>query len=235
VSDADFDAVLFDLDGTLCRSDQDGETLYRGAFVAADVEPFGRPTELWAALDGPPTPNDELAYLSRGFATLVDRYGRSVDPERLARGFLDTVDDAAVSFMPGAEAALSLARATGDVGLVTNGPEHRQATKLDALGVADAFGVVVFAGDLPNRKPHREPFDRAVETLDADPSATLHVGDSLKFDVAGASGAGLRTAWYVGWSGDDGADGDGLDPVEHRPDYVLRHLDEIGGVLGAGP
>ena len=46
--------MLFDLDGTLCEGTQSPETIYRGAFEAAGVEPFGDPNELWAALDDPP-------------------------------------------------------------------------------------------------------------------------------------------------------------------------------------
>ncbi|MFC4357835.1 HAD family hydrolase [Halobium salinum] len=229
---SDFDAVLFDLDGTLCRGDQSGETLYRGAFEAAGVEPFGRPDELWASLDGPPTPNDEATYLARGFAAVADHHGHTVDADALADGFLATVDNTAVSVLPGAPAALSSARENGPVGLVTNGPEHRQATKLTALDLGDAFDAVVFAGDLPRRKPHREPFDRALDALGVDPVAALHVGDSFEYDVAGARAAGLRAAWYVG--GTDG-DGDGRpDPDDDRPDYVLRHLNDLGDALGVG-
>jgi len=48
---------------------------------------------------------------------------------------------------------------------------------------------------MPNRKPHRDPFDRAVADLGVEPSGSLYVGDSREYDVAGAKGAGLRAAW----------------------------------------
>jgi putative hydrolase of the HAD superfamily len=218
-------AVLFDLDGTLCEGAQSPETVYRGAFEAAGVEPFGEPDELWAALEGPPAVNDEAGYLAAGFTRVAAQHGRiPVDAEALASGFLETVDYAAVTPRAGAAAAVEAARRRAAVGLVTNGPESRQAGKLDALPFGDAFGTVVFAGDLRRRKPHPEPFERAVTDLGVDAEDTLFVGDSLEYDVAGAQNARLAAAWYSG-DGDD-------DPEPYRPDHVLGSLAELGEVLG---
>lgn len=220
-----FEAVLFDLDGTLCRRTQDAETVYFGAFERAGVVPFGRPDDLWAALDGPPDPDDPETYFRRGFARVATAHDRDVDAATLARGFLDVIDHAAVAFQPGARDALDRARAHGPVGLLTNGPERRQAVKLDALGVAEAFDAVVFAGDMPRRKPHRDPFDRAVSTLDVPAESTLYVGDSLEYDVAGARNAGLLSAWCPRSSEED--------PGDHRPDYVLDSLHDLVALFDA--
>ncbi|WP_224333589.1 HAD family hydrolase [Haloprofundus halobius] len=223
-----FDAVLFDLDGTLCRQDQDGDTIYYGAFERAGVDPFGEPEDLWAALDGPPDPDDQLGYLARGYTIVAAQYGRqSVDADAVARGFLDVVDYSKVSLHPGGGAALMRAREGGPVGLVTNGPEERQSAKLSALDIADAFDVVVYAGDMTRRKPHRDPFNAAVEALDIDAEAALYVGNSLRYDVAGAQGAGLQAAWYVGGL-EAGAD---PDPTPYRPEYVLDSFSAFVGLL----
>jgi hypothetical protein len=142
-------------DGTLCEGAQSPETVYRGASEAAGVEPFGEPDELWAALEGPPAVDNEVGYLAAGFTRVAAQHGRTpVDAEALASGFLETVDYAAVTPRAGAAAAVEAARRRAAVGLVTNGPESRQAGKLDALPFGDAFGTVVFAGDLRRRKPH---------------------------------------------------------------------------------
>jgi putative hydrolase of the HAD superfamily len=221
-----FTAVLFDLDHTLCRHEQDAETVYFGAFDVAGIEPFGEPDALWAALSDSPPPalDDRLAYLADGFASVADANGRAVDALALARGFDEVVDHSAVAFREGAEVALEAARAHAPVGLLTNGPAHRQSAKLEALGLEDAFDAVVFAGDMPRRKPHRDPFDRALDELGVEASGALYVGDSLEYDVAGAKGAGLRVAWCP-------ADGDD-DPGEHAPEYVLGSLAELVDVFG---
>ena len=221
-----YDAVLFDLDDTICRSLQRGDELYAAAFEHAGVPPFGEASDLWSVLDGDPDPDPEAAEasLADGFATLAAEYGREDAPARaLARGLLTAVDHSRVAFREGAEAALELARRNGETALVTNGPERRQAVKLSALGIEDAFDVVVYAGDLPNRKPHRDPFDRALEPLDAGHERTLHVGDSLEYDVAGARNAGVDAAWCP-------IDG-GYDAGDYRPTHVLGSPHDLRGVF----
>jgi putative hydrolase of the HAD superfamily len=216
-------AVVFDLDETLCTTHQDEASLFRAAFEAADVAPFGSVDELWAALDGPPGPDDEQSYLASGFRRLAAQYGhRRVPADDLAGGLLAAVDRSAVSFLPGAESALAIAREHGPVGIMTNGPRHRQEPKVEALALADRVDATVYAGDLPRRKPHPEPFAAVCDAIETPARSTVYVGDSLSYDVAGAHGAGLLAAWYPG--GDDG-------PGEYRPDYVLDGLDDLGDVL----
>ncbi|MDS0298748.1 HAD family hydrolase [Halogeometricum sp. S1BR25-6] len=218
-----FDAVLFDLDGTLCESDQDVDHLYFGAFERAGVEPFGVPSDLWAVLDGPPTTPDEFGYYRAGFRAVAAEHDREgADVSAVAREFVDGIDYGAVSLLDGAEAALEDAGVGHRVGLLTNGPEYRQSVKLEALGLEDAFEVIVYAGDMERRKPHADPFDRAVESLGVDASDALYVGNSLKYDVAGAREAGMPVAWYP--------DGD-VDPGSYDPDYVVESLPELAAVL----
>ena len=66
--------------------------------------------------------------------------------------------------------------------------EARLAPHLDAIVISDAFGL---------RKPRREIFDHVLWRLGVEPEDALHVGDSLRADVAGASAAGIRTAWIT--------------------------------------
>ena len=222
-----FDAVLFDLDGTLIENDQSGEDIYAGAFAAADIDRFGEPSDLWSTLDGPPDPDDPVSQLKAGFDGVATQYGREVDAQALARGFIETVDHTAVSFRPGASTALDVAREHAFVGLVTNGPERRQAIKLDALDIEDAFDVVVFAGDMPRRKPYPDPFDRALARLDADATSSLHVGNSLEFDVVGAQRAGLDAAWCP--ASEIGE----FDVEQYSPEYVLSTLYELDDIIDA--
>jgi len=218
----DFDAVLFDLDGTLCERTQDTDRLYRAAFERAGVEPFGEPEALWASLRGPPDHDDQVGYLGAGFARLAARHGRSdADPLALASALTDLVDDRQVALLPGALGALDGAAANGLVGLVTNGPERRQRPKLDALGITDRFDATVYAFDLPRRKPHADPFDRALAALDVPPERALYVGNSLAYDVAGAHNAGVAAAWL--------RTGDALEGYD--PEYVLESIADVESLL----
>lgn len=217
-----FDAVLFDLDGTLCRRTQETERIYRVAFERVGVEPFGEPESLWAALQGPPDHDDQVGYLGAGFARLAAQHGRTeVDTLALAEALTDLTDDSQVALRAGAERALDSAATAGAVGLVTNGPERRQRTKLDALGITDRFETRVYAFDLPRRKPHAAPFDRALDALETNPDRALFVGNSLAYDVAGAHNAGLPVAWLSNGAG----------PAPYSPDYVLDSIGELDVLL----
>jgi len=217
-----FDAVVFDLDGTLCRRTQDTDAVFAAAFDRAGTAPFGEPDELWGALDGPPDPDDRVGYLAAGFARLAAQYGRNVDPLALAEAFVASVDNTQVALTAGADDALDAAAAAGATALLTNGPADRQTTKVDALGLTERVDAVVYAGDHPRRKPHAAPFERTLATLGVPASRALYVGDSLAYDVAGAHTAGLAAAWLP----DDGAD-----PAPYDPEFVLDSLADLPEVL----
>jgi putative hydrolase of the HAD superfamily len=218
----DLDAVVFDLDNTLCRRTGDVGAAYRRAFDRVGAEPFGAPEELWAALDGPPDPDDRVGHLGAGIARVAAQHGRSeVDPVALAAALLEEIDNSKIELRAGAERALEAARRVGPVGILTNGPEHRQRVKIDALGLEPAVESIVYAGDLPRRKPHVDPFESILRALDVSADRTLYVGDSLAYDVAGAHNAGLRAAWLR----DDG------DVGEYNPEYVLDSPADLESVL----
>lgn len=87
---------------------------------------------------------------------------------------------------------------------------------LDAVLVSETVGF---------RKPRREIFDATLAALDVAPEETLHVGDSLRADVAGASALGLRTAWITRRVADPAK---ALAAHEGRPpDLVVADLAEL--------
>jgi putative hydrolase of the HAD superfamily len=220
-----FSAVLFDLDGTLCEPVQSADSVYTGAFEAAGIGRFGEPDELWAALESPPDHEDPVGYFAAGFATVAAQHDRApVDATALAQGFLETVDYARVRPREGAETAVRTAKRRGRVGLVTNGPESRQAAKLEALPFGDAFETVVYAGDLSRRKPNRDPFERGVASLSVPAEETIYLGDSLEYDVVGAQNAGITAAWCP-------SEGTDADPSPYSPEYILDTPAELRRIL----
>jgi FMN phosphatase YigB (HAD superfamily) len=91
-----------------------------------------------------------------------------------------------------------------------------------ALVVSDAFGL---------RKPRAEIFAEVVSRLGVAPAEALHVGDSLRADVAGAANAGLRTAWITRRVSDAEA---ALAAHEGpRPDHVIGDLAELPELVAA--
>lgn len=219
VSTVTFDAVLFDLDGTLIRRTQDTAALYERAFERVGVDPFAAPEALWSVLDGPPDPGDQVGYLGAGFARLAAQHGRHVDTVALAEAFVAEVDNSQVTFRDDAPAALDAACETAATAVLTNGPELRQADKIGAVGLADRVDSVVYAGDMPRRKPHAAPFEKTVSSLGVPADRALYVGDSLGYDVAGAHNAGLAAAYL------------GDEPTPYSPEYVLESLADLPPIL----
>lgn len=114
-------------------------------------------------------------------------------------------DAHALEPFPGVRTGLTRLAAHVPLGLVSDGDPMIQRSKLRALGLVDAFHVIVWSDDhgRRHRKPDPLPFRRAVDLLGVDAAATVYVGDRPEKDVAGATAAGLvairvRTGEWVG-------------------------------------
>lgn len=223
---AAYDAICFDLDSTLCEPTQDPAAVLERAFEDVDRDPFCTPADLRAAVPAVPTVQTAEEFYAELFKEVAERTDAdsALAPE-LAQRYLEVQDPTAVRFRPGAEDVLEYARERGQVGLITNGGRKTQIQKLRALGIEDAFDVRVYtdpnAGVYP--KPDAAPFERALGALGASPERAIHVGDSLRADVAGANAMGLDSAWI-----DPGHD----DVVgEHEPTYELDTLERLESIV----
>ena len=135
--------------------------------------------------------------------------------EHLMRGAL-----AEVSPIPGAiEAVIAIHAAGVPVGVVSSAVYHPFLEwTLDSFGVQDAIQVVITSASAGYYKSRPELYWHAAERLGVAPDRIVHVGDSLRFDVAGAGKAGMGTVWL---QGNGAVPGDG----SARPDLTLRSLE----------
>ncbi|WP_255195176.1 HAD family hydrolase [Halorarius litoreus] len=212
------DAVLFDVDDTLCRYRRSAAELLSLAFDDVGVEPFfsveayhRRYSEFMPETDG-------VADLRREcFAAIAEESGFERDVGyAVADAFAAERDHRDVEPLPGALEAVESLGEDHAVGVVTNGDPGMQSQKLEGLGLADAFEVVVHAGYDTAAKPDPEPFERALSVLDVSPERAVHVGNSLSSDVAGAHNAGVGSVWLD--------QGTAPDPVPH---YTLGSMREL--------
>ena len=215
---APVDTVLFDIDDTLCEYRRPGHELLALAFDAHDVEPFFAIEDYYARYSEFSEMTGTVRDLRAAcFAAIVDEHRR--DPElgrAVAESYAEERNHQNVRFLPGARETIEAFADEYRLGAVTNGAPEMQAQKIDALGLDNRFETVVYAGYDTPAKPDPEPFRRALATLDSSPNSTVHVGNSLGSDVAGARVAGIRTAWL-----DDGSD---PDPV---PEYTLDSMADL--------
>jgi HAD superfamily hydrolase (TIGR01509 family) len=121
--------------------------------------------------------------------------------------------------IPGAVATVREIHQAGvPIGIVSSAVYHPFLEwTLDSFGILDAFDVVITSASAGFYKSRSELYVHAAELLGATPERMVHVGDSFRFDVAGASRAGMGTVWLRGDQAEP--DGDSL-----RPDLVLTTL-----------
>ena len=81
------------------------------------------------------------------------------------------------------------------LGIISNGDSIQQRQKLEVLGIAGYFSIVVISGDIGIAKPDRGIFHAACNAGSTDPSDCIHVGDDLHGDVEGSISAGLKGVW----------------------------------------
>ena len=201
-----YQAVLFDLDGTLL------DTVPDLAFCSnAMLRELGLPELDEASI---------ASFVGRGIAVLVERClkagGRPVPTPGEA-------DAARVIFerwygqesgrrskpFPGVEPALRMLYDVGlPMGVVTNKAARFTLDLVRTMGWEPYFGVVVSGDTLPVRKPDPAPVLHACDRLGAMPRDTLMIGDS-RHDVEAAVRAGC-TAWCVPYGYNEGEPVDGL-------------------------
>ena len=219
------DAVVFDLDGTICDYRRHGDDVLAEAFERVAVEPAFGIEDYYAVYEEYAGVAETVAAQREVcFGDLAERAGLPAEDGRtVARAYAELRDHGDVEFLEGADGALAALRDDYRIGLVTNGAPGMQSEKLAALGLADAFDVLVHGGHDAPPKPDPEPFRLALDALGVPAERAVHVGNSIEADVAGAKAAGLRAAWLR-----DGevppADGREND---HEPDYVLDSLADL--------
>ena len=217
------DAVLFDIDNTLCSYRRTSGDILPLAFDSVGVDPFFAAEEYVDRYSEFADDSDGIRDLrERCFATFARERGHDPDTGRaVARAFAAERDHTNVEYCPGARETLSTLDGEVALAAVTNGAPEMQSAKLKGLGLGDFFETVVYAGyDTPS-KPAAEPFHLAVDALNVTPERTLHIGDSLSSDIAGGHRAGVQTAWVHGRDVEPAVD---PDPT---PDYAFSTVGDL--------
>ncbi|ELZ23166.1 HAD-superfamily hydrolase, subfamily IA, variant 1 [Halosimplex carlsbadense 2-9-1] len=215
------EAVLFDLDDTICTYERSADDILALAFDRVGVDPFFDGAEYVGRLAEFSDAGDDIRDTRRAaFGTFAAEagHGEAVG-EEIADIYTDERDQSNVRFLDGAERALDALTDAYRVGMVTNGDPWMQSQKLAGLGIEDRFEVVVHGGHDAPYKPDPEPFHLALDELGVAPDRTVHVGNSHAADVTGAHAAGLRSVWL--------ADGDRSAALDPEPHHVVESLHDL--------
>jgi phosphoglycolate phosphatase len=191
-----FDAILFDLDGTLVDTAPD-----MVAILLAMMENEGRE----------PIPY-ELArsHVSNGSAGLIRVGFPDVsDPlhERLRLEYLDRYEQSVCvdsTIFAGLEPILDQFDDNRlPWGVVTNKPARMTEPLLAALGLSKRVACQISGDTIPERKPHPAPLLLACDQTGIAPSRTVYVGDALRDIEAGRAAGMLTIAAAYGYITDD--------------------------------
>lgn len=175
--------------------------------------------------------------LDVSFAEQIGIFVENISPGLTARLPADALAeitrvyaDSFLDYPPPAHAdAAAALRGVRDMGLrigmisntgMTPGATFR--TYLANNGLLDYFDILTFSDEVKRSKPAPEIFLMTLRSLNAAPGGTVHVGDSVRNDVAGARQCGLKTVWITGFSERE----DPADPAT-QPDETVAGLGEV--------
>ncbi|WOF74219.1 HAD family phosphatase [Parvibaculaceae bacterium PLY_AMNH_Bact1] len=179
---ASFDAVLFDMDGTLI----DTESAYLEEWVrAAALQGFEITQDLWHQMLGLPTVDCHRL--------VQDAFGASFKLDEFAteyRARLNEKLQSHVPVMPGVFDLLHDLKAKGmPLAVATSATRKSADAYLATAGLREFFSHIVTRDDVDQGKPHPEPFQKAAAALSVAPERCIALEDTE---------AGIRSAHHAG-------------------------------------
>lgn len=124
----------------------------------------------------------------------------------------------------GIEAVRRIADMGVPVGIISSAVYHPFLEwTLESFGIAQELAFVVTSASCGHYKSNPEIYRYAMSLIGADPSRSVHIGDSPKWDVWAAQQAGMRAIWFS--NGD--ADTFFKRATETKPDHTVHHLSDV--------
>jgi putative hydrolase of the HAD superfamily len=218
------DALIFDLDDTLCP--ERPFVLARLDAVARHLrERYGPVIDFRAELVR--AYEDDLR--TRVFDAVLERAGLEPDPD-VVRALVDVYRTAAAEVEPYPDTVPALAfwSARLPLGLVTDGYGPTQRHKVEALGIERYFRAIVYTHDLgaDGIKPSAVPFRRVQERIGFQGTA-VYVGDNPRLDFPAPKRLGWVTV-RIARPGAKFAEAE-ADPAA-PPDHVITNLEGLRSV-----
>lgn len=218
MEDGYFNAVLFDLDGTLVDTAPDMVAVLQAMQSSYGFEPvdydIGRSQ----------VSNGAIGLLGLGFPAIEVSFGDEMHHEYLERYAEMICEDSRV--FSGMDRLLDhLDDAGCPWGVVTNKPESLTNPLLEALGLASRSACIVSGDSLPVRKPDPAPLLLACDIAGIEAYRAIYVGDAAR-DIEAGLRAGMATiaAGYGYITEDD-------DPREWGADIIAVDTEELTQIL----
>jgi beta-phosphoglucomutase family hydrolase len=183
---ADYDALLFDLDGTLVDTMPLHCQAYADVFAAR-----GYRFTMQDYLDnvGPPAAITIPAFVAAVGMAAIDEPGvKRIHQEKKQR-FREILETGQLPILP-TSALIEAHHARKPMAVVSSGNRDGVEAILRAAGWIDLFGCIVTGDDVTQGKPHPEPFLRAAQALGVAPGRCM-VFEDTQSGIDGALAAGM--------------------------------------------
>ena len=215
---AEYNAVFFDLDGTLVDTAPDMVAVLQQLQRDHGIEPVGY------ELARSNVSNGAMGLLSVGFPDIefevggelhqkyLELYAESICVEsRVFEGLHELID--------------ALDELKCPWGVVTNKPEILTDPLMIALGLAERSVCIISGDTLSVRKPHPAPILLACDIAGVDPQTAIYIGDAER-DIESGQAAGTATiAAAYGYVTEDD------DPREWNADVIAMTTEELTQIV----
>ena len=215
------DAILFDLDNTLCTF---VDAKRAACNAAVSTIGCGKGEDLFAYFLRPVHNFEDHAHITD---YLTDIGAFSPEIADLAGHIYDTVKLDTITLYPGVIESLEiLIRANVRIALVTDAHSSHARLRMNKLGITRYFPILITPDISGRRKPDHTPFLMAMELLGTRPSETWVVGDSIRREIIPGLEIGLTTVFarYGDWIN--------ADIPDVRPHYILDQFRDLVNLAG---
>ncbi len=192
---------LFDLYGTLIdiKTDEGGRVFWRKVCAM-----LGQPRLFWRSVRREYLSLCAARYTSAQrefdllgvFEDMLSSRGRArEDATELALSFRRASTEKLRLFPEVCEMLTALREAGAGVYLLSNAQSCFTRAELDALGLTSLFDGIIISSEVGVKKPSADIFRIAFERFGLSPEECIYVGNDMRDDVLGATGAGIRSVY----------------------------------------
>ena len=200
--------ILFDLDNTLWDFDGNAKIALSQLHQKHNLEKITGNTDLafieiyevttaeyWRRYEKGEVDKETLR--TRRFIDALQKLGLREDlqPKGLWQEYLD-ICPTIPNLIPNALSTLAHLKKHFKIGLLTNGFEQTQQTKIKCSGIHQHIDFMLSSESFGIPKPRKEIFDKAVEMTGMTHEECIYIGDNRETDVIGGLNAGIKTAWF---------------------------------------
>lgn len=225
--------VLFDLDATLCDSENQAHKLAMDAMYDSYSAEFPMDRQKFDELfkhsraeikrehKGMAVSHERLFYIQR----MIEKTHQTIVPDLILKhyhAYWDTLV-ANVRLLPNTLDTLKELKARGiKTAIVSNLTAYVQFRKLIKLEITPFIDYLVTSQEAGVEKPHPGIFLAALNKMGMLPKDVIMVGDSLDTDIEGANAAGIDSIWLY-------TERPEVEKLlkEIRPKYTVKNISEI--------